>query len=94
MVKKVFVSGCYDVLHGGHIEFFEQARALGDYLIVCFAGDDSLKKHKRPQPSIPTEHKKHLIGALRCVDEVVIGADLEVRCLHITLEREKSTVNI
>lgn len=38
-----------------------QAKSLGDYLIVCFAGDASLKKHKRPHPSIPTAHKYHLI---------------------------------
>jgi cytidyltransferase-like protein len=29
-MKKVFVSGCFDILHGGHIEFFSQAKALGD----------------------------------------------------------------
>lgn len=33
-MKKVFVSGCYDILHAGHLQFFEEARALGDYLIV------------------------------------------------------------
>ncbi|GFH11864.1 cytidyltransferase [Haematococcus lacustris] len=75
--KIVFVSGCYDVLHGGHVEFFEQARSLGDRLVVCFAGDESLRRHKRPQPSIPTIHKLHLLSALRPVDEVVIGDDLE-----------------
>ena len=36
-MKKVFVSGCYDILHAGHLQFFEEARALGDYLIVSFA---------------------------------------------------------
>ena len=36
--RRVFVSGCYDVLHGGHLEFFTQARALGDHLIVCVSG--------------------------------------------------------
>ncbi|KAF5838627.1 cytidyltransferase-related domain-containing protein [Dunaliella salina] len=77
MSKKVFVSGCYDILHGGHVQFFEQAKALGDHLTVCFAGDASLKKHKRPRPSLPQEHKQNLIAALRMVDEVVIGDDLE-----------------
>ena len=42
-----------------------------------FAGDLSLKKHKRPTPSIPTQHKLHLIAALRMVDEVCIGDDLD-----------------
>ncbi|KAG5189379.1 cytidyltransferase-related domain-containing protein [Tribonema minus] len=71
---KVFVSGCYDILHGGHVEFFSQARALGDYLIVSFASDAVLAAHKHGRrSSIPTEHKRKLIGALRMVDEVVVG---------------------
>jgi cytidyltransferase-like protein len=60
---KVFVSGCYDILHGGHLEFWSQARALGTYLIVSFASDDVLAAHKsNRRSSIPTEHKKQLIG--------------------------------
>lgn len=76
-IKKVFVSGCYDILHGGHIEFFNQAKALGDYLIVCFAGDKSLKLHKNKIPSLPEKHKKKVLEALRMVDEVVIGDYLD-----------------
>lgn len=60
---KVFVSGCYDILHGGHLEFWSQARALGTYLIVSFASDDVLSAHKsNRRSSIPTEHKRQLIG--------------------------------
>lgn len=63
-----------DVLHGGHVEFFTQARALGDHLVVSFAGDEVLAAHKAGRRgSIPTEHKKSLIGNLRMVDEVVVG---------------------
>ena len=76
-MKKVFVSGCYDILHGGHIEFFNQARALGDYLIVCFAGDKSLEIHKHKKSSIPEAHKKKVLESLRMVDEVVIGDYLD-----------------
>jgi cytidyltransferase-like protein len=76
-MKKVFVSGCYDILHGGHIEFFTQAKALGDYLIVCFAGDASLELHKHKKTSIPEAHKKRILESLRMVDEVVIGDYLE-----------------
>jgi glycerol-3-phosphate cytidylyltransferase-like family protein len=58
----------------GHLEFFKQARALGDYLIVSFASDAVLAGHKQGRrSSIPTEHKKALIGSLRMVDEVVVG---------------------
>lgn len=76
-MKKVFVSGCYDILHGGHIEFFNQAKALGDYLIVCFAGDASLELHKHKKSSLPEAHKIRLLQSLSMVDEVVVGNYLE-----------------
>jgi cytidyltransferase-like protein len=75
LVKKVFISGCYDILHAGHIQFFKEAKSLGDYLIVCFAGDKVLAKHKRKKPSIPELHKKILLESIEIVDEVVIGED-------------------
>ncbi|BCU76897.1 adenylyltransferase/cytidyltransferase family protein [Luteolibacter sp. LG18] len=72
-MKKVFVSGCYDIVHAGHLQFFEEARALGDHLTVSFASEEVLWIHKRRRPSIPDEHKKALLEGLRTVDEVVIG---------------------
>lgn len=76
-MKKIFVSGCYDILHAGHIQFFEEARALGDYLIVSFASEKVLWHHKRRKPSIPDEHKKVLLESLRMVDQVLIGTGLK-----------------
>lgn len=76
-MKKVFVSGCYDIIHAGHIQFFEEAKALGDYLIVSFASADVLWLHKRRKPSIPDEHKFELLKQLRVIDEVVVGRGLE-----------------
>jgi cytidyltransferase-like protein len=75
-MKKVFVSGCYDILHAGHITFFEDARALGDHLTVSFASDEVLKLGKGRAPSIPEDHKMLLIGSLRCVDHVVKSSNL------------------
>lgn len=72
-VKTVFVSGCYDLLHAGHLSFFAAARALGDHLTVCFASDEVLWAHKKRRPSIPCEHKKALLESLSMVDQVVIG---------------------
>ena len=43
-MKKVFVSGAFNVLHAGHIRFFEDARALGNYLIVSYPPADLLWK--------------------------------------------------
>jgi len=76
-MRKVFVSGCYDILHAGHIQFFEEARSLGDYLIVSFASEKVLWKHKQRKPSIPDEHKRILLESLRMVDEVVIGEGMQ-----------------
>lgn len=76
-MRKVFVSGCYDILHGGHLQFFEEAKALGDYLIVSFASDEVLWLHKRRKPSIPDSHKRALLEGLRVVDEVVVGRGMK-----------------
>ena len=76
-MKKVFVSGCYDIVHAGHIQFFEEARALGDYLIVSFASEPVLWHHKQRKPSIPDEHKKVLLESLRMVDKVILGTGMK-----------------
>ncbi|WP_438481707.1 adenylyltransferase/cytidyltransferase family protein [Oleiharenicola lentus] len=76
-MKRIFVSGCYDIIHAGHVQFFEEARALGDHLTVCFASADVLWFHKKRRSSLPDEHKQGLLAALRMVDEVVIGTGLD-----------------
>ena len=74
-MKRVFVSGCYDIVHAGHLQFFEEARALGDHLTVCFASEEVLWHHKQRRSSMPDEHKKAVMEALWMVDDVVIGTD-------------------
>lgn len=69
----VFVSGCYDLLHAGHIRFFRDARALGDELTVCFASAEVLWAHKERWGSLPDEHKFAILSSLSMVDRVVIG---------------------
>lgn len=76
-MKKIFVSGCYDIIHAGHIQFFEEAKALGDYLIVSFASEPVLWHHKQRKPSIPDEHKKVLLESLRVVDKVILGTGMK-----------------
>jgi len=77
-MKKVFISGCYDIIHGGHIQFFNEAKALGDYLIVCIASDDVLWMEKKRKSSLPNEHKKSVIQSLEMVNEVVVGEIMEM----------------
>lgn len=70
---KVFVSGCFDVLHAGHVEFFRQAKALGDYLVVDFATDEVLYRYKHRRSSLPEEHKKMILESLKYIDKVTLG---------------------
>ncbi|MDB4459540.1 adenylyltransferase/cytidyltransferase family protein, partial [bacterium] len=72
-MTRVFVSGCYDLLHAGHLQFFEEARALGDHLTVCFADEKILWQHKNRRPSLPDDHKMALLSAFPMVDQVVTG---------------------
>ena len=74
---RVFVSGCYDIVHAGHVQFFREARALGDHLTVCFASAEVLWFHKQRKSSLPDEHKRALIAGLKMVDEVVVGQGLD-----------------
>src|SRR5688572_21445383 len=70
---RVFVSGCYDIIHAGHLQFFREARALGDHLTVSFASTEVLWIHKHRRSSLPDEHKQALLAALEMVDDVVVG---------------------
>jgi cytidyltransferase-like protein len=74
----VFVSGCYDILHAGHVQFFREARALGTELTVCFASAEVLWAHKRRRSSLPDEHKHIILSSLSMVDHVVIGRGLKL----------------
>ena len=76
-MKKIFVSGCYDIIHAGHIQFFSEAKLQGDHLTVCIASDKVLLLEKKRKSSLPIQHKKSLIQSLEMVDDVVIGDNLE-----------------
>ena len=69
---KVLTVGVYDYFHLGHLRLFENAKELGDYLIVAVQDEDFILKTK-PNAKIlyTTEQRKELVGALRVVDEVV-----------------------
>jgi len=72
-MSHVFVSGCFDILHAGHVQFLREARALGSRLTVSFASDEVLWLHKQRKSLLPEDHKAALIATLDMVDAVVIG---------------------
>ena len=67
----VFTNGCFDLLHAGHVRCLEQAKSLGDVLVVGVNGDASVKRLKGPKrPILPLEERMELLSALACVDYV------------------------
>jgi rfaE bifunctional protein nucleotidyltransferase chain/domain len=69
----VFTNGCFDLLHPGHIGSLEQARALGDALIVGLNSDASVRQLKGAgRPVLPEQERAEILVALECVDAVVI----------------------
>ena len=69
----VFTNGVFDLLHPGHVRYLRQARALGDALIVAVNSDRSVRANKGPdRPITPEVERAEVLGALRCVDAVVI----------------------
>ncbi len=71
--RVVFTNGCFDLLHPGHIGSLEQARALGDVLIVGLNSDASVRQLKGAgRPVLPQRERGEILAALECVDAVVI----------------------
>ncbi|MFZ4116429.1 MAG: D-glycero-beta-D-manno-heptose 1-phosphate adenylyltransferase [Chthoniobacterales bacterium] len=69
----VLTNGCFDLLHTGHVRYLQQARALGDALIVAVNSDRSVRELKGPTRPLNNEcDRAEVLGALRCVDYVTI----------------------
>jgi len=67
--RVVLANGCFDLLHVGHVHYLEQARALGDALIVGVNGDASVRRLKGPgRPLVPAAERVALVAALAAVD--------------------------
>ncbi len=71
--KIVFTNGCFDLLHVGHIRYLEEAKELGDILIVGINSDSSVKKLKgEGRPVVPELERAEILASLGCVDFVTI----------------------
>jgi D-beta-D-heptose 7-phosphate kinase/D-beta-D-heptose 1-phosphate adenosyltransferase len=72
----VFTNGVFDLLHPGHVRYLQQARRLGDALIVGLNADESVRRNKGPaRPINPEGERAEVLAALDCVDAVVIFAE-------------------
>jgi rfaE bifunctional protein nucleotidyltransferase chain/domain len=98
-VKKIFISGVFDVLHLGHINFLRQAKAVVGHrgkLIVAVHDDDSVKKHKgKDRPINVLEHRMEFLAELKTVDlllpwhgwEDIQGFVQELKPQHIAVTK-------
>ena len=69
--RLVFTNGCFDLLHVGHVRYLQQARELGDALVVAVNSDDSVRSLKGPnRPINPQEDRMEVLASLSCVDYV------------------------
>ena len=69
----VFTNGVFDLLHIGHLRYLQQARALGDALLIGLNSDRSVRAIKGPDRPITAEHERaEVLEALTCVDGAVI----------------------
>ena len=69
----VFTNGCFDIIHGGHIEFLQKAKALGDILVVGLNTDQSVKKLKGENRPIKSEKERaNILAALKYIDYITL----------------------
>jgi D-glycero-beta-D-manno-heptose 1-phosphate adenylyltransferase len=71
--RVVFTNGVFDLLHPGHVRYLQDARALGDALVVAVNSDRSVRANKgETRPIVPEEERAEVVAALACVDGVFV----------------------
>ncbi len=71
--RVVFSNGCFDVLHAGHVQYLQEARAQGDFLVVGLNSDEGVRNLKGPsRPINHIEARAAVLGAMQAVDYVVV----------------------
>ena len=71
--RGVFTNGCFDLLHLGHVRYLQEARDLGDFLIVGLNSDSGTRKLKGPgRPLVPQEERAEILAGLTYIDYVTI----------------------
>jgi len=74
----VFTNGCFDLLHIGHVRYLEEAKAMGDVLVVGVNSDTSVRKLKGPKrPILPEDERTEILSGLGCVDYVTLFDEID-----------------
>ena len=72
MMTRVMAVGIFDLLHAGHLHYVEQAKSLGDELVVVIAHDETVRKQKH-EPVTGQDLRRRMVEGLKPVDKAVIG---------------------
>jgi len=83
-IKVVFTGGGYEIIHPGHLYTMEQAKSLGDVLVVVLARSSTIRRRKGREPVAKESDRLALVSSLRLVDAAVLGARGSI---YQTLER-------
>ena len=81
-MTRVMAVGVFDLLHAGHLHYMEQAKSLGDHLVVVVAHDDTVRKRKH-EPVTGQDLRRRMVEGLKPVNEAVIGNPPEVPIFDI-----------
>jgi len=91
MAKKVFVSGCYDLLHSGHVEFFRQAAEYGD-LYVGIGSDATILDYKHHKTVYPEQERLFMVKSIKYVKDAYINAGSGIMDFVPTLDIVKPDI--
>lgn len=91
MAKKVFVSGCYDLLHSGHVEFFRQAAEYGD-LYVGIGSDKTIEEYKHHKTVYSEQERLFMVKSIRYVKDAFINAGSGIMDFVPTVEALKPDI--
>jgi D-glycero-beta-D-manno-heptose 1-phosphate adenylyltransferase len=85
--KVVFTNGCFDILHLGHVRYLNQARQLGDLLILGLNSDAGVRRLKgAKRPLVPQDERAEVMDALKSIDYVVVFEELTAETIVAALK--------
>lgn len=73
--KIVFTNGCFDLIHVGHVRYLNEAKAMGDILVIGLNSDSSVSSIKPGRPVTPENQRAEVLAALETVDYVILFSE-------------------
>jgi cytidyltransferase-like protein len=89
--RKVFVTGCFDLLHSGHVAFLNEAAGHGE-LVVGIGSDENVKNLKGRYPVYTQQERQYLLESLSCVSKCVVNSGWGILDFLAELEAERPDI--